>query len=173
MCDHCGLYNEFPVMCFGGPTGDYQIACPVLSSKYVEYRVLSIACGDGGASNVFITGDSDKPIQAVYDGSKILNDDAFHRGMAFRVPKTATTLIDSPWIRITHSQRRVFARIDSFDSTYINLQFRARILDIIPGPADSIHPDLGQQMNIQRSERIESRLARAGIPERAIEHAKR
>lgn len=172
MCDHCGLFNEFPPIVIGGPGGDYFIECPVLSCKYAEYRLLCLTCGDGGAANIFVTGD-DKPIQVVYDGSKILSNDAFLRGIACRIAKTSTTYVLSPWFRVTHSQKRVFARIDTFDSCYITLQFRVRLLDVIPGPAETIHPDLGQQMNIQRSERIESRLAIVGIPERAIEHAKR
>jgi len=172
MCDHCGLYNEFPPIVIGGPGGDYQVACPVLSCKYAEYRVLTVTCGDGGAANIVITGD-DKPIALPYDASKTLNDDTFIRGQAYRISKSNTTVIFSPWARITHSQKRIFARIDTFDSCYITLQFRVRLLDVIPAPSETIHPDLGHQMNIDRSERIELKLARAGIPERAIEHVRR
>jgi hypothetical protein len=168
MCDHCGLFNMFPAMVVGGPTGDYFIEVPVESSRWAEYQVVSIANG-AQAATVVVSGD-DKPIALPYDGSKTLSNDAFIRGQCFSVPASTTIRGDTgQWDRITHSQKRVFIRIDSAvdKSTYVTIRFRSRLLTIIPGPTETTHPDLGHQMNIQRANRINEHVekTRAGIPE--------
>jgi len=174
MCDDCcPYYQTFPAFTFGGVGGDYFVTCPVTSCKWAEYRILSISTGYNSSSRAFISGDSPPTSLIAFPATDSYTDNQVIPAMVFRVSNNAQPSVNTPWQRITHSQKRVFAHIDATEACYIIIQFRARILDIIPGPAQSIHPDLGQQMNIQRAERIESRLARAGIPERAIEHAKR
>ena len=76
------------------------------------------------------------------------------------------------WDRITHSQKYVFARIDTSGSgaVYIGIQFRVRYLKVIPGPAPTVHPEHEQQYNLARAHTVVERLKAAGIPERAIEN---
>ncbi len=173
MCrECCENYNYFPAITIGGPTGDYFLDTPVASNRWTEYQIVQIANG-AQAAKVFVTGDNDKPPQLLYDGSNTLSNDASVRGLAFQIPASTTIVGDSnQWDRITHSQDRVFVRIDAAadKSTYVTIRFRVRILTIIPGPAESVHPDLAHQLNIQRSERIKERVSRAGIPEREWQH---
>lgn len=168
MCDHCGLYNYFPAQVIGGPTGDYTIDAPVGSNRWAEYQIVEIANG-AQAATVVVSGD-DKPSALSYDGSKILNDNTFLRGHAFQVPASNTIRGDTGnWDRITHSQKRVFVRIDSAadKSCFVVIRFRVRMLTIIPGPSETVHPDLGHQINIQRAKNIQDHIDknRAGIPE--------
>jgi len=171
MCDECcDQYNIFPSMIFGGGVGDYEIECPVRSCKWAEYRILQISNSSGGSAQVTVSGDS-PPVQTLsYTGTlKTLNDDVFLRGEAYNVPLSDTKVGSLVWQRITHSQRRVFARIDSTGNgaTFITVQFRVRVLTNIPGPIEAVpHADLGQQVNIAREKRINDRLVKAGIPER-------
>jgi len=157
-------------MIFGGGAGDYVLECPVRSCKWAEYRVLQIANSSGSAAQVTVSGDN-PPVQSLpYTGTlKTLSDDVFLRGEAYNVPLSDTKVGSCIWQRITHSQRRVFARIDSTGNgaTFITVQFRARIITNIPSPIEAApHADLGQQINIERSKRINDRLIKAGIPER-------
>lgn len=169
-CDHD--YNQFPAITIGGPAGDYFIDCPVPSARWAEYQVASIAAQV--AAQIVVSGAS-KPSSLVYDGSKTLSGDtnsgasAAFVGQAYTVSANQPSITPSDgWERITHSQRRVFVRIDvaNGNSCYVTIRFRTKLLTIIPGPTPTTHPDLGHQMNIQRSKNIKDRLAKAGIPER-------
>lgn len=164
-CDH--EYNQFPAITIGGPTGDYELPAPVMSCRWMEYQVVSIAAQV--AAQIFITGDT-KAATLVYDGSKVLSKDTSIVGTAYTVSSNQPSITPSDgWERITNSQNKVFARIDGVGagaSCYITIRFRAKLLTVIPGPAETTHPDLGHQMNIQRSKNIKDRLAKAGIPER-------
>ncbi len=167
MCEHCE-YNQFPAITIGGPAGDYSIDCPVLSNRWAEYQVASIA--SQVAAQFVVSGDS-KPAAMVYDGSKTLTGDTSIVGQVYTLSANQPSIVPGDgWERITHSQKRVFVRIDvaGGNSAYITIRFRAKLLTVIPGPAETVHPDLGHQMNIQRSENIKNHLkkTRAGIPEK-------
>jgi hypothetical protein len=171
MCKGSDDFNYFPPITVGGPTGDYYITTPVTSSRWTEYAIISVANGDGGIASIFLTGD-DKPSQLVYDGSKILSADAFVPGVAIRVASTTTTSFDSDaWFRVTHSQKRVFIRIDAgaSSSCYVTLRFRDKLVTVVPGPSVTVHPDHQQQLNIARSEKTKERLSKLGIPAYAQE----
>ncbi len=169
MCETCENYNEFPAITIGGPTGDYTLDVPVQSCRWAEYQVASIAAQV--AAQVVVSGDS-KPAALAYDGSKTLSNDTSFVGQAYTLSANQPSITPNDgWTRITHSQKRVFVRIDGVgagNSCYVSIRFRARLHKVIPGPAEATHPDLGHQMNIQRAERIKDRVAktRAGIPER-------
>lgn len=170
MCSECcDQYNIFPSVVIGGTTGDYEIECPVQSCKWAEYRILHIANATTADAQVVVSGDT-PPIALPYTGTlKTLTDNTFIRGEAYYCIYEQTTRGAQQWQRITHSQRRVFVRIDNggVSATYVTLQFRVRVLTNIPGPIEAVpHPDLGQQINIAREKRINDRLVKAGIPER-------
>lgn len=163
-CDH--EYNQFPARTIGGPAGDYIIRCPVQSNRWAEYQIVAIAAQV--AAQVVVSGDS-KPVALLYDGSKKLSDDSFFVGTAYTLSANQPSITPSVgWERITDSQGQVFVRLDAAggNSVYVTVRFRTKILTVIPGPAETIHPDLGHQMNIKRSQNIKDRLAKAGIPER-------
>lgn len=170
MCENCcDQYNIFPALIIGGGPGDYEVEVPVQSCKWAEYRILQIANSAGGAAQVTVSGDT-APISLPYSGTlKTLTDNVFFRGEAYSILAGDTVMGSGRWQRITHSQRRLFARIDSTGSgaTYLTVQFRARVLDTIPAPIEAVaHPDLGQQINVVRAKRTNDRLKSAGIPER-------
>lgn len=173
MCKCSDDFNYFPPITVGGPTGDYYITTPVTSARWTEYAIVSVANGDGGSASIFITGD-DKPLQLAYDGTKTLTADTFIQGIAVRVASTTTTSFDSDaWFRVTHSQKRVFIRIDagSSSSCYVTLRFRDKLVTVVPGPAVTVHPDHQQQLNIARAEKTTERLKQLGIPAYAQEGA--
>src|SRR5260370_32461635 len=76
-CDHD--YNQFPAITIGGPAGDYTLDCPVLSARWVEYQVVSVAAQV--AAQVFVTVGF-QPVALLYDGSKIFNHYASVLGTA-------------------------------------------------------------------------------------------
>lgn len=166
-------FNYFPAVTVGGPTGDYAAVCPVLSARWAEFSIVTVANGDGGSASVFATGGS-KPIQLLYDGTKKLNGaatdgsgDTSMQGVAVRIASTITQPFDSEaWHRITNSEKKVFVRIDAGNnsSCYVSLRFRVKELTVIPGPSVTVHPDHAHQMNIAREEKTLERLKRMGIP---------
>jgi len=159
MCEHCSLYNYFPPVTIGGTSGDYMIQAPVDSNRWAEYQVVEIANG-AQAATVCVSGDS-KPIAPVFDGSKTVNGDERINGHVFNIPASVTQQCDTQqWDRITHTQHRVFARIDNAanKSTYVTIRFRVRLLTIIPSPAKETHPDLGHQLNIERANNIQDHI---------------
>jgi hypothetical protein len=170
MCENCcDQYNVFPSIIFGGGPGDYEVEVPVQSCKWAEYRILQIANSTSGDAQVTVSGDSPPPTIPYAAPLKTLNDNVFFRGETYQCVFEQTTHGSKIWQRITHSQRRLFARIDSTGggATYITVQFRVRVLDKIPAPIEAApHPDLGQQVNITRAKRTNDRLKLAGIPER-------
>lgn len=159
-------YNYFSPLTIGGPTGNYILACPVTSCRWAEYKITAVANGDGGSASVFVTGDNDTPSQVLYDGTKTLTDDAFLRGVPIRVASTVTLLSHGQWTRITHSQKRVFVRIDAGNnsSCYVSIQFRVKPITVVPGLPVTVHPDHAVQLNIARAETTLKRLDRMGIP---------
>lgn len=170
MCENCcDEYNIFPAMIIGGGPGDYEVDVPVQSCKWAEYRVLQIANSSGGGAQVTVSGDSAPPTIPYTGTLKTLTDQVYFRGEAYSILQGDSVQGAQKWERITHSQRRFFARIDSTGNgaTYITVQFRARVLDHIPAPIEAApHPDLGHQVNITRAKRTNDRLKLAGIPER-------
>jgi len=156
-------------MIIGGGPGDYEIESPVQSCKWAEYRVIQIANSAGGPAQVTVSGDSTPPTLPYSGTLKTLTDMVFFRGETYSILAGDSVQGAQVWQRITHSQRRFFARIDSTGNgaTYITVQFRVRVLDHIPAPIEAVpHKDLGQQINIAREKRINDRLKLAGIPER-------
>lgn len=171
MCEHCGLYTYLDIVTFGGATGDYALTAPMDSCKWMEYRLLSIASSSLGDSQILLS-TKNAPKQLSYDNTTTFTTDQYVHGRAIYVPKANSFQgQDETWERITNSQHKLFARIDaaSNGACYISIQFRARILDTIPGPFPSVHPDLGQQMNIERAERVEKRLKQLGMPSERLE----
>lgn len=167
-----GLYTEFPAITIGGATGDYFAICPVTSCKWAEYAVDSVVNGDGATGAVVIS--THNPPKALdYTGlatSELNNDNQAYQ-WPIRIPATTTQIINSTWDRIVNSEKRVYVRIDcgAGNSCYVTLRFRIREIDVIPGPSVEVHPDHEHQMNIARSDKTIERLAKMGIPRRAIE----
>lgn len=158
-------YNYFPPITIGGPTGDYFVECPVTSGRWVEFAVVAIANGDVGVGAVVVSGDS-KPVALNYTGGNTLSDETYLRGIAYRLGASTTLIGDSDaFYRVTHSQKRVFVRIDAgtSNSMYVTLQFRIKPLDRIPGPSVTVHPDHAHQMNIAREDKTIERLTHMGV----------
>jgi hypothetical protein len=153
-------YIYFPIVTIGGTTGDYYVDCPVTSCKFAEYKIVSVSTLANCA--VYVSGDS-KTIQLPIDGSATLSGNTTGKGQFFAMSGTSTVTDCSEYDRITHSQKRVFVRIDNDgkSSTYVGIKFRIMPVTIVPGPAKATHPDLGHQMNIERERNI-----KATIPER-------
>ncbi len=169
------LYQEFPPITIGGPSGDYFFKCPVPSARWAEFAIDSIVNGDGGTGAVVVSGNS-IPKAFDYSGSSVikLTDDAASYGIPIRVGATLTQPINSDYVRITNSERKVFVRIDAAASTsmYVTLRLRARILERIPGPSKEVHPDHPENMSKLRADTINQRLDAAGIPKYALEQNK-
>lgn len=172
MCKDCENYNYFPTMTIGGPSGDYKIQCPVVSCQWAEYRVVSLANSTNADSHIIVSGD-DVPKALPFDNTKTLTDQAFIRAQVYYALFASNVTPNARWDRITHSQKYVFIRIDTGATAacYVGIQFRTRYLKVIPGPAETVHPEHEQQINLARAHTVVERLRAAGIPERAIEHA--
>jgi hypothetical protein len=167
--DDENLYTEFDPIIIGGPTNDYSIIAPMVSSRWVQFAILSICTGDpAGATGVVVSGNS-KPVQPNYVGAAgtALDTDHVMHGQAFRI-LASTTVTPAPlqWIRVTNSEKKVFVRIDAqaSSSAYVTLQFRARRLTIVPGPSHEVHPDHMHTLNQARSEMTVERLKEMGVP---------
>ncbi len=163
------LYQTFDPIIIGGPTGDYSIIAPVTSARWVEFNIINVATGDvSGATGVIISGNS-KPVQPNWVGAAgtALDNDHVMHGIAFRqLQSTNAPPAPISWIRVTNSEKKVFIRIDTkdSDSAYVTLQFRARMLDRIPGPSHEVHPDHSHLLNQARAETTKQRLKEMGIP---------
>ncbi|HEV2580464.1 MAG TPA: hypothetical protein VGT44_06390 [Ktedonobacteraceae bacterium] len=161
-------YQEFPPVTIGGPTGDYSIVCPVTSGRWAEFAIDSIVNGDGGTGALVISG-RNPPKALAYDGSVKIdgtNDSVFLYATPIRIPATTTLHPNSAFERITSSEKRVYMRIDAAASTsiYVTLRFRLRILERIPAPAATVHPDHAHNMNKERARATNERLQAMGIP---------
>lgn len=167
MCDDNKEYNVFPPKTIGGPTGNYSITADVVSSEYIEYRVVQIAMGDTSPGNIFVTGDA---LQASalntipYGGTVTLNDNSFARGLPFRLGATTTLNQPSPWIRVTNPQKIVSVRIDcpALTSAFIAIQFRDKILTKIPQPFKTVLPEDEKEYHNEREKRIKEAFGREG-----------
>lgn len=147
----------------GGPTGDYKVLADIPSSRWVEYRILSISNGNGQA-NIVISGRS-VPKALDYSGNITYNDDSHGYGEAYIVGANLTAYPQTDWRRVTSSEKRVYMRIDTTGGACIlTLQFRPCILEVVPGPFVTVHPDHAHQMNIAREQNVNARLAQLGIP---------
>ncbi len=163
------LYQEFDPIMIGGPTGDYSVIAPMVSSRWVEFNIISIATGDVSGATGFVISGNSVPKQPNWVGAAgtALDTDHVVHGIVFRLAQTQTiTPAPIAWIRVTNSEKKVFIRIDTqnSDSAYVTLQFRARLIDTIPGPSHVVHPDHMANMNKLRSETTKQRLADLGIP---------
>ena len=165
-------YKYFPPITIGGPTGDYFVTCPVTSCEWAEFAVDTVVNGDGGTGAIVISGNS-VPVALDYSGSSVIKfiDQVQLKAWPVRIPSTTTQFINSDYERITNSMKRVFVRIDAAASTsmYITLRFRIKMLDIVPGPASTVHPDHAHKMNEMRAENTKKRLGELGIPTYAQE----
>lgn len=162
--------QKFPSRVIGGSSGDYSLQIDVPPNRYAEFLIVNIANGDAGASKVIVSGQSKEAARAFnWVGGVTLNDDNHAMALAFSLGASANAFAPMlGWEKITHSQKRVFVRIDTVasNSVFVTVRFRMRELEIIPGPSHTVHPDHMQQMNIARAEAVRQRL---GI-EREIEH---
>ncbi len=156
MCNCTHEYNEFAPRTIGGPSGDYSMLADVVSSEWVEFRILSIAEGDAGPGTIIVTGKG-VPKALMWDGSVTLNDNSSAEGTIFRIGSTISVPITPTWVRVVHSQKRVFMRLDipANTSCYVTFQFRSKILTRIPGPAMTVHPAQEHMVHQARSRRIE------------------
>src|SRR5260221_11818057 len=111
MCNCTHEYNEFAPRTIGGPSRDYSMVADVVSSEWVEFRILSIAEGDAGPGTIIVTGKG-VPKALMWDGSVTLNDNSSAEGTIFRIGSTISVPITPTWARVVHSQKRVFMRLD-------------------------------------------------------------
>lgn len=155
------LYNEFPPITIGGPTGDYKVQADVTSARWVEYRVVSVAFSGNGS--VVVSGRT-APKGLDYSGGTTYNTDTKVYGEAYASGGSDTKMGDGFWRRVSSSTKEVYVRIDASVVAFVSVQFRARILERIPGPATTVHPDHAHQMNIERSRLIEDHLKAVGVP---------
>lgn len=157
------LYNEFPPFTIGGPTGNYTIPADVKSARWVEYRVVSIAASNNGSC--LISGRAAPPQGLDYSGGTTYNDDSRVPGEAYSMGGSGSF---SPgiegWRRIASSERKLYIRIDTNGALFVSIQFRARILERIPGPSTTVHPDHEHQMNVHRANQIQEHMQSVGIP---------
>ncbi len=155
----------FPPIIVGGVPGDYKVLADVTSARWVEYQILAIANGAGTTAHVVISGQG-KPLQPDYTAGATtpLNDDAHGYGEAYAVGINSTVTPADEWRRVTSSEKRVYIRIDASVATYVTLRFRPCLLEIIPGPALTVHPDHAHQMNIARAGKINASLQEMGVP---------
>lgn len=161
MCDEKNI-QTFPSRVIGGATGDYLLQCDILNGRVTEFQIVSIANGDAGVSKVFVSGQSKEAARALnWVGGVTLNDDNHAYGQAYSL--AASTSIFAPlteWERVTHSQKKLFVRIDTVNSNsvFVTIRFRVKDLEIVPGPAVTAHPDHMQQLNIARADATRQRL---------------
>ena len=165
-------YQEFDPIIIGGPTGDYSVIAPMASSRWVEFNIVSLATGDVTGATGFVISGNSVPKQPNWVGAAgtALDSDHVVHGIVFRLAQSQTsTPAPFAWIRVTNSEKKVFIRIDTqnSDSAYITLQFRARLLDNIPGPSHTVHPDHMRNMNQLRHDTTTQRLGELGIPDYA------
>jgi hypothetical protein len=158
-----------PPVIIGGPTGDYKVLADITSARWVEYRVLALAFSNSGAC---VISGGRKPIALDYSGGNTLNDDSHGYGEPYVAGSSGSVSGSKEWIRVTHSEKRVFARIDTNGTIFIALQFRPCLLEIIPGPAETVHPDHAHKMNEARAGRINDSLKELKIPGYAEEQNK-
>lgn len=180
MCDHEGVQPIFiaPIT-IGGPTGNYMIECPILSCRYAEYSVVGVA--SSAATTFLVSGDNMPVAQLDYTGVKALGqigntEGVWQSGIAIVTNANNLSYAYSAdaFFRITHSQKRVFVRIDTTggQSGYITIMFRVWPLTVIPGPAPTAHPNESHLVNVARSEMTRARLAQMGIPNFALEEVR-
>lgn len=164
-------YNYFPCVTIGGPAGDYNLQCPVLSCRTAEYAILGIAYpGSGNPGTVVVSGNA-PPLTPDTSGLVIISADTSLQGQVFRCPDNGQLLPPVIYNRITHSDKKVFVRLDpaSNKDIYVTIKFRVKPIKVVPGPATTVHPDHQHQMNIAREDTIKERLKKMGIPAYAEE----
>lgn len=162
-------YQEFDPIIIGGATGDYSVIAPMVSSRWVEFNIISVATGDATGITGFVISGNSKPVQPNWVGAAgtALDSDHVMHGVVVRLNASSTaTPAPIAWIRVTNSEKKVFIRIDgpNSDSAYVTIQFRARKLDMIPGPSHTVHPDHMHNMNEFRAEKTKQRLKDMGVP---------
>lgn len=165
MCSCEGYSEPSPPVTIGGPSGDYFVECPCQSCRWAEYAIVGVS--STAAATFVVSGDS-IPKALDITGGVTLNNDAAVPGVALSTGSNSPSFAYDPecFYRITHSQKRVFVRIDitSSQDAYITLRFRWKLLTVIPGPAPQVHPDSYHQLNLARADTTMKRLASAGIP---------
>ena len=172
--DGSPLYNEFPPITVGGVSGQYVVEAPVKSSRWVEYSIVAISSGDAAGQYVAqISGKAPVPTaQVKYDGSINYNgadgtgDSSLQGVLSVRMTQTQTLFPITRWFRVTSSERRVYITLTVPNSStmLVGIQFRDRVIERIPGPAKTVHPDHSHEMNIDRAGAISSNLEKMGIP---------
>lgn len=160
MCAHEELYEYFPAVTIGGPTGDYFIPTPTSSNRWTEFAIVAVTNGDVGSGSVIISGNS-KPVKLLTDGSVTLNNDNVVKGITYRLAASASTSGGGDvYERVTNSERKVFIRIDAAasNSIFVSLRFRNRLITRIPGPQHTVHPNNMQDLNNARADATRQRL---------------
>lgn len=163
-------YNYFPPITIGGPTGNYFVDCPVQSGRWAEYAIVSLHSDT--SCDFVVSGDS-APQDLDFTGATTLSADAYVSGVTCGTATTreSVSFQGDVFYRITHSQKRVFVRVNvaSGHAGYITIRFRVKLISIIPSPSPTVHPDAMQNMNIAREQSIKSRMNKMGIPSQDIE----
>ncbi len=149
-------YEEFPPITLGGPTGDYSVRCPVTSARWVEYKICSVAFSLAGS--IVISGNGKPALGLDYSGGTTYNTDNCIWGEAYASGGSGSIPVDGLWRRITDSEKKLFVRIDTNGALFTSIQFRIRVLDIIPGPATTVHPDYPEQLHAARADAVRQRL---------------
>lgn len=166
--DDDGKYQEFDPIVIGGTTGDYSVTAPMASSRWVEYNLINFATGDVVGATGFVVSGNSKPAQPNWVGTAgtAMDSDHVMHGVVVRMAASSSFSPFVEWIRVTNSEKKVFIRIDTqaSDSAYVTLQFRARYIETVPGPAPTGHPDHPDEINKMRSETAKQRLSDLGIP---------
>lgn len=151
----------------GGPTGDYFVPGGWPSSRWVEYQVLAVTEAGAGVANVVIN-PARQPKAPDYTGGTTYNKDTAIPGEIYTVGNNLTAYPQTDWRRVTSSEKGLYIRIDTTaGACFVTVRFRPCILELIPGPATTVHPDHMHQMNIAREENVKKHLEQVGIPEYA------
>jgi hypothetical protein len=165
-------FEESPAITIGGATGDYFVIAPIVNGRWAEYCIDTIVNGDGGTGAIVVSGNTiPKALDYTGIAANKMSNDAFLKGVPYRIPATTTQQMNSSWERITNSEKKVFIRIDAASSTsmFVTLRFRSKVLGTVPGPSHEVHPDYMQEMNKARAETTKQRLKDMGIPAYAEE----
>src|SRR6185437_14931144 len=132
----------------GGPSGDYFVPGDYASCRWLEYQVLAVAMmGTTGNAQVVIN-PRNPPKAPDYTGATTYTKDSRFYGEIYAVSVNVTNYPQSDWRRITSSEKGLYIRIDTSNSTacFVTVRFRPCILEIIPGPSTTVHPDHMHQM---------------------------
>ncbi len=155
MCTDIDNYTSIPAMTVGGPPGDYIIRCPIPSSEYAEFSIVSVAV-IGNNSAVIQASGLDRPRTLDTSGTSVYNDTTFIRSQVTQCPaNTSIPIGDSFYDRIGNERGDVFIRIDGAVAAFVTVKMRVKKLTKIPAPFTTVHPEDREQYHYERERRIQ------------------